>query len=76
MNRKIHGRGHKSSSNSNRLVIYLHNPPREGSSKGTNTFKTTYTFKDVKEEEVYSIIEQFTDRNSKINKIIYNNKLI
>jgi len=39
----------KTNSNTNRLAVYLYNPPRPDSSigKGSNTFKTTHNFKDV-----------------------------
>lgn len=47
LNRVLHGTGKKACPNQNKLTIYLFNPPRQGSDKGSKDFKTTYNFKNI-----------------------------
>ena len=58
------------------LVIHVVNPLREGFSKGSNTFKTTYRYKGIiTKEEVYPIIESHGGLDN-VHKAFYNSKLI
>lgn len=58
------------------LTIYMVNPPRVGSERGSNTFKTTYNFKEIADkEEAINVVKMFMDKG-KIKKAFYNNKCI
>ena len=52
----------KNQTRGGKLIVNLVNPPRDSSSKGTKTFRTTYSFPDVKNrEEASKIMERFAE---------------
>ena len=84
LNRTVHGEG--KSSNVHKLTIYLINPPRDSTCpRGSNTFKTTYNYKDIMSldnalnfinESFASYSSEGTTSYTKIKKAFYNGHLL
>ena len=72
----------KKNNNIHRLVVYLYNPVRKGSTtgRGSKDFRTTNTFNNVETiHEALEIINRFTDgyeNFSLIKKAYYNGEVI
>ena len=74
----------KNQTRGSKLIVHLVNPPRDSSSKGTKTFRTTYSYPEIRnEEEAYSVLSRFGEARRdgsismwKVKKAFYNGRNI
>ena len=72
----------KNQTRGGKLIVNLVNPPRDSSSKGTKTFRTTYSYPDVpNREEASRILTRFAESRKdgsvsmwKVKKACYNGR--